>query len=143
MTIEQTLSIIKPNAIKKNIIGAIFNRFESAGFSIIANKMQLLSEKQATDFYKEHIEKLFFSNLITFMTSGPVILSILEGHHAIQRHRDLMGDTNPSKALTGTIRSDYSNSLTENTTHGSDSATSAKREIAFFFKKEEIYPRYR
>ncbi|VFP82142.1 nucleoside-diphosphate kinase [Candidatus Erwinia haradaeae] len=141
MTMEKTLSILKPNAIKKNIIGAIFHRCESAGLKIIANKMQILSEKQVIDFYQEHRGKLFFDNLIKFMTSGAVILSVLEGHNSIQRYRELMGDTNPSRALAGTLRSDYADSLTENTIHGSDSSVSAKREILFFFKKEEIYPR--
>ncbi|VFP78852.1 Nucleoside diphosphate kinase [Candidatus Erwinia haradaeae] len=141
MTMEQTLSILKPNSIKKNIIGAIFNRFESAGLKIIANKMKILSERQARDFYQEHQSKLFFDNLIKFMTSGPILLSVLEGHNSIQRYRELMGDTNPSKALAGTLRSDYADSLTENAIHGSDSSVSAKREIFFFFKKEEIHPR--
>ena len=121
MAIERTFSIIKPNAVAKNVIGAIYNRFESAGFKIVGAKMLQLSKEQAEGFYAEHQGKPFFDGLVEFMTSGPVVVSVLEGENAVQRHRDLMGATNPANALAGTLRADYADSFTENATHGSDS----------------------
>ncbi len=143
MTTERTFSIVKPNAVAKNVIGAIYNRFESAGFNIVAAKMLHLTKAQAEGFYAEHKGKPFFDGLVAFMISGPIVVSVLEGENAIQRHRDLMGATNPANALAGTLRADYADSLTENATHGSDSAESAAREIAFFFGEGEICPRTR
>lgn len=141
MTIQHTFSIIKPNAVKKNAIGAIYNRFEQAGFEIIAAKMVHLSREQAEGFYAEHKGKPFFAGLVEFMISGPIMLQVLAGKDAIQRYRDLMGATDPSKALTGTLRADYADSFTANAVHGSDSVASAEREIAFFFTDGEICPR--
>ncbi|MFP3019569.1 MAG: nucleoside-diphosphate kinase [Arsenophonus sp.] len=141
MTIQRTFSIIKPNVVEKNIIGSIYNRFEQAGFKIIAAKMIHLNFKQASNFYVDHKGKYFFDELVKFMTSLPIMLQVLEGRYAIQRYRDLMGETNPKKALAGTLRADYSDSFTANAVHGSDSIASAEREIAFFFSKDEIYPR--
>lgn len=141
MTIQRTFSIIKPNAVKKNVIGAIYDRFEQAGFEIIAAKMVHLSEEQAAGFYAEHKGKPFFAVLVEFMTSGPIMLQVLASNDAIQRYRDLMGATDPAKALPGTLRADYADSFTENAVHGSDSVASAEREIAFFFTDDEIYPR--
>ncbi|MFS1563073.1 MAG: nucleoside-diphosphate kinase [Candidatus Arsenophonus phytopathogenicus] len=141
MTIQRTFSIIKPNAVKKNAIGAIYGRFEQAGFEIIAAKMVHLSEEQAAGFYAEHQGKSFFAGLVEFMTSGPIMLQVLASDDAIQRYRDLMGATDPAKALPGTLRADYADSFTENAVHGSDSVASAEREIAFFFTDDEICPR--
>lgn len=141
MTIQRTFSIIKPNAVKKNVIGAIYGRFEQAGFEIIAAKMVHLSEEQAAGFYAEHKGKPFFAGLVEFMTSGPIMLQVLASNDAIQRYRDLMGATDPAKVLPGTLRADYADSFTENAVHGSDSVTSAEREIAFFFTDDEICPR--
>ncbi|CAJ0992232.1 nucleoside-diphosphate kinase [Pantoea sp. Nvir] len=143
MAIEYTFSIIKPNAVAKNLIGAIYGRFESAGFQIIGTKMLQMNKTQAEGFYAEHQGKPFFNVLIEFMTSGPVVASVLAGKNCVQRYRDLMGATNPANALAGTLRADYSDSYTENATHGSDSAESASREIAYFFSKNEICPRTR
>lgn len=141
MAIERTFSIIKPNAVAKNVIGNIYSRFESAGFKIVAAKMLHLTSEQAQGFYAEHEGKPFFDGLIAFMTSGPVMVSVLEGENAVQRHRDIMGATNPANALAGTLRADYADSFTENGTHGSDSAESAAREIAYFFAEGELCPR--
>uniref|UniRef100_A0A3B0MPN6 Nucleoside diphosphate kinase n=1 Tax=Arsenophonus endosymbiont of Trialeurodes vaporariorum TaxID=235567 RepID=A0A3B0MPN6_9GAMM len=141
MTIQRTFSIIKPNAVKKNAIGAIYCRFEQAGFEVIAAKMVHLSEEQAAVFYSEHKGKPFFAGLVEFMTSGPIMLQVLASDDAIQRYRDLMGATDPAKALPGTLRADYADSFTENAVHGSDSVASAEREIAFFFTDDEICPR--
>ncbi|HEK3016211.1 TPA: nucleoside-diphosphate kinase [Proteus mirabilis] len=141
MAIQRTFSIIKPNAVKKNVIGAIYNRFESAGFSIVAAKMLHLTREQAEGFYGEHKGRPFFDGLVEFMTSGPIMVQVLEGENAIQRHRDLMGATNPDNALAGTLRADYADSFTENAVHGSDSEASAAREIAYFFTENEICPR--
>lgn len=141
MTIQRTFSIIKPNAVKKNVIGAIYDRFEQAGFEIIAAKMVHLSEEQAAGFYAEHKGKPFFAGLVEFMTSGPIMLQVLASNDAIQHYRNLMGATDPAKALLGTLRADYADSFTENAVHGSDSVASAEREIAFFFTDDEICPR--
>ena len=130
MAIERTFSIIKPNAVAKNVIGSIFARFEAAGFKIVGTKMLHLTVEQARGFYAEHDGKPFFDGLVEFMTSGPIVVSVLEGENAVQRHRDLLGATNPANALAGTLRADYADSLTENGTHGSDSVESAAREIA-------------
>ncbi|BET97391.1 MULTISPECIES: nucleoside-diphosphate kinase [Xenorhabdus] len=141
MTIERTFSIIKPNAVKKDVIGSIYARFESAGFKIIAAKMLHLTREQAEGFYAEHKGRPFFDGLVEFMTSGPIMVQVLEGENAVQRHRDLMGATNPDNALAGTLRADYADSFTENAVHGSDSTESASREIAYFFSDDEIFPR--
>lgn len=139
MAIERTFSIIKPNAVAKNVIGNIFARFEAAGFKIVGTKMLHLTVEQARGFYAEHDGKPFFDGLVEFMTSGPIVVSVLEGENAVQRHRDLLGATNPANALAGTLRADYADSLTENGTHGSDSVESAAREIAYFFGEGEVY----
>ncbi|MEC5318760.1 nucleoside-diphosphate kinase [Brenneria populi subsp. brevivirga] len=141
MTIERTFSIVKPNAVAKNAIGAIYARFESAGFSIVAAKMLHLTREQAEGFYAEHRGKPFFDGLVAFMISGPIMVQVLEGENAVQRNRDIMGATNPANALAGTLRADYADSLTENAVHGSDSIESAQREIAYFFSADEIFPR--
>ncbi|WP_413727855.1 nucleoside-diphosphate kinase [Sodalis sp. RH19] len=143
MSIERTLSILKPNAVAKNAIGAIFNRYESAGFTLVAAKMLHLTREQAEGFYAEHQGKPFFDGLVGFMISGPVMVQILESENAVHRHRDIMGATNPANALAGTLRADYADSFTENAVHGSDSAESAAREIAYFFSDDEICPRTR
>nr|AAA93513.1 thymidylate:zeocin resistance protein:NDP kinase fusion protein [Cloning vector pZEO-SG4] len=143
MAIERTFSIIKPNAVAKNVIGNIFARFEAAGFKIVGTKMLHLTVEQARGFYAEHDGKPFFDGLVEFMTSGPIVVSVLEGENAVQRHRDLLGATNPANALAGTLRADYADSLTENGTHGSDSVESAAREIAYFFGEGEVCPRTR
>ena len=138
MAIERTFSIIKPNAVAKNVIGNIFARFEAAGFKIVGTKMLHLTVEQARGFYAEHDGKPFFDGLVEFMTSGPIVVSVLEGENAVQRHRDLLGATNPANALAGTLRADYADSLTENGTHGSDSVESAAREIAYFFGEGRV-----
>ncbi|AJI84459.1 nucleoside diphosphate kinase [Yersinia enterocolitica] len=141
MAVERTFSIIKPNAVAKNNIGAIYARFESAGFKIIAAKMLHLTKEQAEGFYAEHKGRPFFDGLVEFMTSGPVMIQVLEGENAVQRHRDIMGATNPDNALAGTLRADFADSFTENAVHGSDAVESAQREIAYFFSENEICPR--
>ncbi|MDX5629585.1 MULTISPECIES: nucleoside-diphosphate kinase [unclassified Brenneria] len=143
MTIERTFSIVKPNAVAKNAIGAIYARFEQAGFNIVAAKMLHLTREQAEGFYAEHQGKPFFDGLVSFMVSGPIMVQVLEGENAVQRNRDIMGATNPANALAGTLRADYADSLTENAVHGSDSIESAQREIAYFFSADEICPRTR
>jgi nucleoside-diphosphate kinase len=141
MAIERTLSIIKPDAVAKNVIGKIYSRFESNGLKIVASKMQQLSTEKAEGFYAEHKERPFFADLVKFMTSGPVVVQVLEGEGAIAKNRDLMGATNPKEAAEGTIRADFATSIDANAVHGSDSATSAAREIAYFFSNEEICSR--
>ena len=138
MASEQTLSIIKPDAVRKNKIGEIVARFESAGLKIVAARLEQLSSSAAEGFYAEHQGKPFFDALITFMTSGPCLLQVLEGENAINLNRDLMGATNPKEASEGTIRKDFAESIDANAVHGSDSAAAAKREIEFFFQAEEI-----
>ncbi|AKC60682.1 nucleoside-diphosphate kinase [Blochmannia endosymbiont of Camponotus (Colobopsis) obliquus] len=135
---ERTLSIIKPNAIVKNVVGAIISRLESHGFVIIAFKMLRLTPKQVEGFYFEHKEKLFFNNLVNFMTSERLVVQVLEGENIINRNRQVMGNTNPIHAAPGTLRADYADSLIENAIHGSDSKISAAREIAYFFNVLEI-----
>ncbi|MGP4842569.1 nucleoside-diphosphate kinase [Marinobacter sp. 1Y8] len=141
MSIERTLSIIKPDAVAKNVIGEIYSRFEKAGLSIVASKMMHLTQEQAEGFYAEHKERPFFGDLVAFMTSGPVVVQSLEGEGAILKNRDLMGATNPKEAAAGTIRADFASSIDANAVHGSDSAESAEREIAYFFNDNEICPR--
>ncbi|MDX1266383.1 MAG: nucleoside-diphosphate kinase [Oceanisphaera sp.] len=143
MAIERTFSIIKPDAVAKNLIGAIYHRFETAGLKIVAAKMVHLSQEQAEGFYAEHSERPFFKALVDFMTSGPVMVQVLEGENAVLRHREIMGATNPADALAGTLRADYADSIDENAVHGSDAAASAAREIAYFFSDEELCPRTR
>lgn len=138
MAVERTLSIVKPDAVAKNVIGEIYSRFEKNGLSLVAAKMVRLSEEVAGGFYAEHRERPFFPALIEFMTSGPVCVQVLEGDDAVVKNRDLMGATNPQEAAAGTIRADFAESIDANAVHGSDSAESAAREIAYFFTAEEI-----
>ncbi|OUX42697.1 MAG: nucleoside-diphosphate kinase [Gammaproteobacteria bacterium TMED278] len=135
---EKTLSIIKPDAVSKNIIGKIISRFEDNGLEIIAAKLIRLSDDEASGFYAEHQGKPFFNALKDFMTSGPVFIQVLQGENAISRNRELMGDTDPAKAKVGSIRSDFASSIDANAVHGSDSKESAEREINYFFVEEEI-----
>jgi len=141
MAVERTLSIIKPDAVAKNVIGKIYSRFEDAGLKIVASKMQQLSKEQAEGFYAEHKERPFFNDLVTFMTSGPVVVQAIEGDNAITKNRDLMGATNPKEAAAGTIRADFASSIDANAVHGSDSPSSAEREIAYFFDANELCSR--
>jgi len=143
MTIEQTLSIIKPDAVGLNKIGNIISRFENNGLRIVAAKMQHLSKDQAEGFYAVHKERPFFKDLVSFMTTGPVLILALEGPDAIAKNRDLMGATDPKKATAGTIRADIATSIDENAVHGSDAVETAREEIKFFFKPEEMCPRTR
>jgi nucleoside-diphosphate kinase len=138
MAVEQTLSIIKPDAVRKNLIGAIVSRFEQAGLKIVAQRMLLLSRAQAEGFYAEHQGKPFFDGLVDFMTSGPVVVQVLSGENAIALNRELMGATDPAKAAPGTIRADYAEAINKNAVHGSDSPTSAAREVAYFFATHEV-----
>ena len=135
MAVERTLSIVKPDAVGKNVIGKIYSRFESNGLRIVAAKMLRLSDEVAGGFYAEHRERPFFPALIEFMTSGPVVVQVLEGENAISKNRELMGATNPQEADEGTIRADFAESIDANAVHGSDSPASAEREIAYFFGK--------
>jgi len=141
MAVERTLSIIKPDAVAKNVIGEIYSRFEKAGLQIVAAKMVHLSQAQAEGFYAEHKERGFFADLVAFMTSGPVMIQALEGENAIAKNRELMGATDPKQAEPGTIRADFAQSIDANAVHGSDSPASAEREVAYFFSAEEICPR--
>jgi len=143
MTIERTISIIKPDAIGKNVIGEIYSRFEKAGLKIIAAKMKHLSKADAEGFYAVHKERPFFGDLVDFMTSGPVMVQVLEGEDAVSKNRELMGATNPAEADSGTIRADFAQSIDENAVHGSDSAENAKIEMDYFFGEDEICPRTR
>ena len=136
---EKTLSIIKPDAVAKNVLGKILDRFESAGLKIIAIKMLHLDKDMAEGFYAEHKGKPFFDKLINFMTSGPVVVQVLSGENAIKANRELMGNTNPEEAAQGTIRSDFAESIDANAVHGSDSPESAEREISYFFNESEIF----
>jgi nucleoside-diphosphate kinase len=141
VTVQRTLSIIKPDAVAKNVIGEIIARFEQADLTIVAAKMQHLSKEKAEGFYAEHKERPFFGALVDFMISGPVVVQVLEGEDAVIKNRDLMGATNPQEAEAGTIRSDFAQSIDANAVHGSDSPESAAREIAYFFEDNEICPR--
>ena len=141
MAIERTLSIIKPDAVAKNVIGQIYSRFESAGLKIVAARMAHLSRADAERFYAVHAERPFFKDLVAFMISGPVMIQVLEGESAILKNRDLMGATDPKKAEKGTIRADFADSIDANAVHGSDAAETAHAEIAFFFPEANIYSR--
>jgi nucleoside-diphosphate kinase len=141
MALERTLSIIKPDAVAKNVIGEIYSRFEKAGLRIIGAKLKHLSRREAEGFYAVHRERPFFNALVEFMISGPVIIQALEGDNAIARHRDLMGATDPKKAAPGTIRADFAASIDANAVHGSDAADTAAAEIAYFFASTELFPR--
>jgi len=143
MAIERTFSIIKPDAVAKNVIGEIYSRFEKNGLKIVAAKMLHLTQAQAEGFYAEHSERGFFKDLISFMISGPVMMQVLEGENAVLKHREIMGATNPKEAAVGTIRADFAASIDENAVHGSDALETAKREIAFFFSDNEICARTR
>ena len=140
---EQTLSIIKPDAVAKNVIGQIYSRFETAGFKVVAAKMLHLDEDMAGGFYAVHKDRPFFNDLMTFMTSGPVMVQVLEGENAVAKHREIMGATNPKEADVGTIRADFAESLDENAVHGSDSQENAAIEIAYFFGDDGVCPRTR
>lgn len=143
MAVERTLSIIKPEAVARNIIGEIYRRFEQAGLRIVAARMLHLSEDQAKRFYEVHKERPFYNDLVTYMQSGPVMVQVLEGENAIARNREIMGATNPAEAAEGTIRADFAESVEENAVHGSDAPETAEAEIAFFFDHDEIFPRTR
>ncbi len=143
MAIERTLSIIKPDGVAKNVIGQIYARFEAAGLRIVAARMLHLSREQAEQFYAVHKDRPFFGELVDFMTSGPVMVQVLEGEDAVARNREVMGATDPRKAAPGTIRADFAEEVTENAVHGSDSAENARAEIDFFFKPEEVCARTR
>lgn len=143
MATERTLSIIKPDAVAKNAIGAIIARFEDAGLRVVAARMFHLTVERAEGFYAVHRERPFFPELVEFMTSGPVLVQVLEGEKAIEKNREVMGATNPAEAAAGTIRADFASEITENAVHGSDSPENAEIEIAYFFSPEEICPRTR
>lgn len=143
MVVEQTLSIIKPDAVGKNHIGEIISKFEKAGLRIVAAKMMHLSKDQAQKFYAVHKERPFYNDLVSFMITGPVMVMVLEGDNAVLKNRDIMGATDPKKAAPGTIRASFASSIDENAVHGSDSAENAKTEISFFFKPNEVCPRTR
>lgn len=141
MAIERTISIVKPDAVAKNIIGQIYSRFEQNGLRIVAAKMKHLSVREAQDFYAVHKERPFYADLVAFMTSGPVMIQVLEGEKAVAKNRELMGATDPANAAPGTIRADFAESLSINAVHGSDSLENAAIEIAYFFSQSEICPR--
>lgn len=138
MAKELTFSIIKPNAVKKNAIGKIVTKFESQGLKIAAQKLVVLTKSKCEEFYAEHKERPFFGELVSFMTSGPVVLMVLSGENAVLKNREIMGATDPKKAAPGTIRAEFGDNMGENAVHGSDSPTSAQREVALFFEKSEI-----
>lgn len=138
MSTEQTLSIIKPDAVAKSVIGQIYTRFENAGLNVIAAKMMQLSREQAEGFYAVHKDRPFFNDLVSFMISGPVMIQVLEGPNAILKHREIMGATNPREAAPGTIRADFAESIDANAVHGSDGAETASQEIAYFFEPHEL-----
>ena len=141
MAVERTLSIIKPDAVAKNIIGEIYSRFEGNGLKIVAAKMKHLTREEAEGFYAVHKERPFFTDLVKFMTSGPVMIQVLEGENAVAKNRELMGATNPKEAAPGTIRADFASSIDANAVHGSDSLANAAIEVAYFFGEQEICPR--
>jgi nucleoside-diphosphate kinase len=143
MAVERTFSIVKPDAVAGNNIGSIYQRFENAGLKIVASRMLHLSREQAENFYAVHRERPFYNDLVKFMTSGPVMVQVLEGDNAIARNREVMGATNPADAAAGTIRADFASSVEENAVHGSDAPETAQEEIAFFFTDSEICPRTR
>ena len=141
MAVERTLSIIKPDAVAKNLIGAIYSRIEQAGLRIVAAKMLQLNQQQAEGFYAVHKDRPFFKDLVQFMTSGPIMVQVLEGENAIVRYRELMGATDPKKAAPGTIRADFATDVEKNAVHGSDSPATAETEINYFFRSGDIFPR--
>lgn len=141
MAIERTLSIIKPDAVAKNVIGQIYSRFENAGLKIVASKMVQLSQADAEGFYAVHSARPFFKDLVKFMISGPVVVQVLEGENAVLKHREIMGATNPKDAAPGTIRADFADSIDANAVHGSDSLENAAIEIAYFFPSSQVYAR--
>ena len=143
MSIERTLSIIKPDGVQKNLVGEVYKRFENAGLRIVAAKMKHLNLREAQSFYEVHRERPFYGDLVSYMTSGPVVIQVLEGEDAIDRNREIMGATNPKEAEPGTIRAHFADSIEENIVHGSDAADTAAREISFFFSETEICPRTR
>ena len=143
MTIERTFSIVKPDGVEKNLIGEVYRRFEKAGLSIIAARMLHLTRKQAEGFYAVHKERPFYNDLVDYMTSGPVMIQVLEGENAIATNRTVMGATNPADAEPGTIRADFAASIEENVVHGSDGPDTAREEIAFFFSPDQVCPRTR
>ena len=143
MALERTLSIVKPDGVARNLIGDVYHRFEKAGLRIVAARMLQLTQRQAEGFYAVHRERPFFRDLCSYMTSGPVMVQVLEGESAVQRHRDIMGATDPKKAAPGTIRADLASSIEENVVHGSDSAENASGEIAYFFAETSLCPRTR
>lgn len=143
MPIERTLSIVKPDGVARDLIGEIYRRFEQVGLRVVAARMMQLSQAEAEAFYGVHRERPFFKDLVRFMTSGPVMVQVLEGEGAVAKNRDVMGATDPKKAAQGTIRADLANSIDENIVHGSDAPDTAAREIAFFFRETEICPRTR
>jgi nucleoside-diphosphate kinase len=143
VAVERTLSIIKPDAVGKNHIGDIYNRFEQAGLKIIAARMKHMTPGEAEGFYAVHKDRPFFKDLVKFMTTGPVMVSVLEGENAVAKHREIMGATDPKKAAKGTIRADFATSIDENAVHGSDSLENAKSEISYFFRTTELCPRTR
>lgn len=139
MTIQKTLSIIKPDAVRKNCIGEITRRFENSGLKVIAARMERLKKHQAEKFYEIHKDKPFYDELVEFMCSGPVMIQVLEGTNAVLKNRELMGATDPQKAIAGTIRADYAESVGQNAVHGSDSIDTARKEIAFFFRADQCF----
>jgi nucleoside-diphosphate kinase len=143
MPIERTLSIVKPDGVGRNLVGEIINRFEKVGLRVVAARMMQLSQREAEGFYAVHRERAFFKDLVKFMTSGPVMVQVLEGEGAIAKNRDVMGATDPKKAAPGTIRADLARSIDENVVHGSDAPDTAAREIAYFFREIELCPRTR
>jgi len=141
MALERTLSIVKPDGVSRNLIGEVYRRFEQAGLSIVAVRMLHLSQREAEGFYAVHRERPFFKDLVRYMTSGPVVVQVLEGENAIARNREIMGATDPKKAAKGTIRADYALSIEQNVVHGSDAPETAAQEIAYFFRNTELHPR--
>jgi nucleoside-diphosphate kinase len=141
MALERTLSIVKPDGVSRNLIGEVYRRFEKAGLTIVAARMLRLSEREAEGFYAVHRERPFFKDLVRYMTSGPVVVQVLEGENAIARNREIMGATDPKKAAAGTIRADLALSIEQNVVHGSDAPDTAAREIAYFFSTTELHPR--
>ena len=143
MAIERTFSIVKPDGVEKNLIGEVYGRFEKAGLMIVASRMSHLTREQAEGFYAVHKERPFYNDLVAYMTSGPVVVQVLEGENAVQRNREIMGATNPADAEPGTIRADFAASIEENIVHGSDGQDTAREEIDFFFSADDICPRTR
>jgi nucleoside-diphosphate kinase len=141
MALERTLSIVKPDGVKANLIGEVYRRFETAGLAIVAARMLHLSQREAEGFYAVHRERPFFKDLVRYMISGPIIVQVLEGENAIARNRDIMGATDPKKAAPGTIRAEFAASIEQNVVHGSDASDTAAREIAYFFSTTELHPR--